>query len=210
MLSEKKRRKTYFKLGNKLASQVVQPNNSEGSTDDGKQSESTPQRIFRLDAHDFKSMVKRDLPLSDGHAGLCVKDSDGATVSGILLRPKKNTATTTLSSMQHPNESHPEQNTMRLVHVGKTAILFEKAHREHSQVHPACKGLLRMDTQEAEKRQLVWRMGVKCLSCSYTSAKENLYNEVHHTGKGRKAATSNVGLAIAATHTSLGPGYRPF
>lgn len=98
-----------------------------------------------------------------------------------------------------------DTNCYRLVHTGKLWEMFNEVARDHRTQSPCCEGNLDFDYAAEEKRGLCWRERVVCDSCSFTSQKYNLYNEIQTGRPGRKPATANVGLNVALTQLPIGP-----
>lgn len=71
-----------------------------------------------------------------------------------------------------------DQNSHGLLHLGKTAEMWNEVVRIHQQERPGCIGLLSWDLASEERQGLGSRMGLRCTKCSYSSRRYNLYEEV--------------------------------
>lgn len=97
-----------------------------------------------------------------------------------------------------------DQNSHRLLHLGKTAEMWNEVLRLHQQETPGCTGLLSWDLASEERRGLGSRMGLRCTKCTYSSRRYNLYEEVDTKSPGRKAAKINYGLQVGLSQTPVG------
>lgn len=97
-----------------------------------------------------------------------------------------------------------DQNSHRLLHLGKTAEMWNEVLRLHQQETPKCTGLLSWDLASEERRGLGSRMGLRCTKCTYSSRRYNLYEEVDTKSPGRKAAKINYGLQVGLSQTPVG------
>lgn len=97
-----------------------------------------------------------------------------------------------------------DQNSHRLLHLRKTAEMWNEVVRIHQQERPGCIGLLSWDLASEERRGLGSRMGLRCTKCNYSSRRYNLYEEVDTKSPGRKAAKINYGLQVGLSQTPVG------
>ena len=91
-----------------------------------------------------------------------------------------------------------------MLHLQRTAFMFNEAFRQHGQAHCTCTGNLTWDTSAEERRGLATRMRLKCDSCNYLSKMHNLYLELPSQQRGRKPAAVNYGLQIGLSQTPIG------
>ena len=96
--------------------------------------------------------------------------------------------------------------TYRLLHMTKTASMWNKAFTEHAICSPNCSsGFLNWDTDREEKFGLCWREGLSCSMCKYKSRMYNLYQELPSKNRGRRPAKINRALHVGLSQTSIGP-----
>ena len=103
-----------------------------------------------------------------------------------------------------PTLYRANQDSHRLLHLGKTAAMFNEVFRLHHQRSPDCGGSLNWDLDTEERRGLATRMRMACSACQFKSAPYNLYEEVDTKSPGRRAATVNYGLQVGLSQTPLG------
>lgn len=97
-----------------------------------------------------------------------------------------------------------EEDSHRLLHLGKTASVWNKVFRSHQEQSPDCSGNLTWDLANEERGGLATRMGLKCDACPFTSKRHNLFKEVETSAPGRKLATLNYSLQVGLSQTPLG------
>ena len=96
--------------------------------------------------------------------------------------------------------------TYRLLHMTKTASMWNEAFIEHAICSPNCSsGFLNWDTDREEKFGLCWREGLSCSMCKYKSRMYNLYEELPSKNRGRRPAKINRALHVGLSQTSIGP-----
>lgn len=122
--------------------------------------------------------------------------------TSMLLRPRRDRVTQ-LQRAQVAETQDPETNTNRLVHLGKTASLWNEAFHQHSQENPRCGANLTWDTSHERRRGLASAFRLKCSQCKYTSVTHKLYTEVKTNRPGPNPAAVNLGLQAGLAHTSL-------
>lgn len=94
----------------------------------------------------------------------------------------------------------------RLVHIRKTAEMWNTVFQEHQKASPYCrKGFLSWDMGAEQKFGLGWRERATCTSCSYTSEMFNLYEEIKRDTPGRRPANINHAIHVGLSQTSVGP-----
>ena len=100
-------------------------------------------------------------------------------------------------------------NTNRILHMRKTADLWNEAIKDHAKLHPECSGNLMWDESGEIQRGVAWREQLKCEVCSFVSKRHNLYAEVETNKRGPKPAAINYGIQVGLAHTSSsGTGLR--
>ena len=89
----------------------------------------------------------------------------------------------------------------RLLAPERVLQLFQTAFREHSTQR--CDGEFMWDQAAECKWGVCWRMGLKCKKCTFKTGPQKLYYEVNAQGRGRKAATANVGLQVGLSQNMV-------
>ena len=120
----------------------------------------------------------------------------------MLLRPTT-TSDSQLDAAQTPRQQDPDLQTYRLLHLQKTAHLWNEAIHEHRKYSRYCKGKLMWDMAGEVQWGLGWKERLKCLRCDYVSERHKLYDEVPSDRPGPKAATCNYGAQVGMAHTSV-------
>lgn len=104
----------------------------------------------------------------------------------------------------HHSARLANQNSHRLLHLGKTAEMWNEVVSLHQLQTPGCDGPLSWDLASEERRGLASRMGLHCTKYLFVSQRYKLYEEVETKSPGRKAATLNHGLQIGLSRTPIG------
>ena len=117
----------------------------------------------------------------------------------MLLRPTP-AETSLLHSAPSPQA---ELNTYRLLHLQRTADLWNEAFLQHRRFHRKCRGRLNWDMTGEVKKGFAWKERLCCDRCSYVSERHNLYDEVHRSRRGAKIATCNYGAQVGLAHTGM-------
>jgi len=123
------------------------------------------------------------------------------------LRPKTET-----NSLQEFYEKYMEEQEIQgdeglysLVHIGKTAELWNAGFREHTSSSPNCQGDLDWDIEKSKKWGLCKAMALKCSRCAFQLGPVKLYEEVDTGKRGRKAAGPNLTVQVALARQGIGP-----
>ena len=98
-----------------------------------------------------------------------------------------------------------EMDSYRLVHLRKTAEMWNQVFQDHKKASSKCKkGFLSWDMEAEQKYGLCWRERVCCDSCNFTSKMYNLFDEVQKNTPGRRPANINQGIHVGLSQTSIG------
>jgi hypothetical protein len=131
-----------------------------------------------------------------------VREQEAQANAPKLLRPRS-CCETVLEKAQVPQSKHAEMDTYRLLHLRKTANLWNEAIQQHRSSHPKCMGSFTWDEKGEIQRGLAWRERLMCDSCSYVSQRHKLYTEVETNQRGSKRATCNYGVQVGLAHTAI-------
>lgn len=134
--------------------------------------------------------------------------NDYTSPVGRLLRPVQVTASDGAEEGGHDGTdlSSSELITNRIFCLQNTSDLWNEAFRQHQQYFPECQGYLQWDIAAEVQRGLGWEERLKCLSCSYVSAKRKLYQELttDSSVRGRRAVAINRAVMVGLSHTGIG------
>jgi hypothetical protein len=197
---QSKFRKTFYKKGHQhKKSEKVCPNDEIASTSAydivPAEEEESAQTWKRLPETLFNESVTVD---EKGQV-LPITDASGRESFPKLLRP--------LRPKQQPEPEYDNnKDTNRILHIGKTEQLWNKAIADHFPP-PPCKGELSWDIENEVQRGLGWIIGLKCSCGHFTGEKMRLFDTIDSdVGKrGPKKCATNVGVQIGLTHTRIGP-----
>lgn len=84
-----------------------------------------------------------------------------------------------------------EEDFHRLIHLGRTAKMWNQVFWSHKEQTPGCIEFLTWDLATEKRRGLTTRMGLRSPLCPFTSDRHNLFTEVATNTPGRKLATLN-------------------
>ena len=160
----------------------------------------TAKKYARLCKESFESRIK----FNTKDETLTVSDADGSTTNLAPLRPLSHKKRL-IDEYTVPDQTtdHPDLLTHRLYCPKKVQDMFNSEIKQHC-VTKKCIGDLVFDNIASRQWGLAWWERLKCTHCKYVSAYYKLYTEVDSKGRGRKAATPNVGvqLGLMTTQTS--------
>ena len=143
------------------------------------------------------------VPSEDGKE-LLTPDADGVSTNVRVLRPSSPESTIVEQYLTGPAVNEVE--TYRLLHLRKTAELFNQGFKKHMAINPTCAGDLTWDIKAEEQRGLCWRENLMCTECSFKTVKVNLFSEeAGGKGKrGRKYAAPNLAVQVGLAHSAIG------
>ena len=95
-----------------------------------------------------------------------------------------------------------ELQTYRILHLEKTAHMWNESSASHQKQFPGCDGTLIWDVLAERKVGLCRQMRVRCRKCLFEGKLYKLYTEVD-AGHGRKAAGPNLGVQIGLSHSMI-------
>lgn len=125
-----------------------------------------------------------------------------AAATGInpyLLRPRR----LNIPQGSQAGQSKGELESYRIVHLQKTADLWNDAFFQHTQFSSQCPGKLMWDMKSSKQWGLGWQGAIACNTCKYKSTCQKLYNEVINGKAGRNHADVNLALQVGLSHTSI-------
>uniref|UniRef100_K1QL72 Mutator-like transposase domain-containing protein n=1 Tax=Magallana gigas TaxID=29159 RepID=K1QL72_MAGGI len=108
------------------------------------------------------------------------------------LRPR-----TACTVPEKDNPSKQEQNSYRMLHMGKTCEMFNTAYRQHRLQSPKCTTFLEFDFEAEHQKGVCWKETLKCRYCNFRSGQNNLYEEMQTDSRGPKTAKPNISLWVA-------------
>lgn len=193
-----KRRKSWFQKAHNLTPNKVKTLVS--SENLCKNEESV--RYVRLSVDEQQMVDDNPIPPAAEPAGAA---SDKSGVEFKFLRPRQSKPSGTRRQLSKTQIQRAESDSYRLLHCGEMWKMMNEVFREHRHQHPKCHGDLCFDFQNEMQWGFCWRESVLCNRCSYKSKLYNIFREIETKGRGRRAATANVGLNIAMTQTPVGP-----
>ena len=155
------------------------------------------QTYLRLPMNKFSDMVssKDDI--------LCIEDVHGTPQEGTLLRPRASEAEIIDEYLNTEDKTQGEKDSYRILHLGKTANLWNETFRDHITSNPGCTGDLEWDLDNEVKWGLCWRMRLKCQSCSFYGKVHKLYVEIDEGKPGQKAAAPNKAVQVGLSHSMI-------
>lgn len=160
-------------------------------------------KYVRLDRKRYDSYVRCQMgPDNTELVNLVDVNLQPCLMTGILRPgPRLNT---TLDTYLTADVKEPELDTYRLLHLGKTADLWNTAFKEHSNLSPGCSGEITWDLQNEIKWGMCQKESLICKSCKYRSKTKKLYDEVNTGNRGQKPGAPNYRLQVGLSHTSIG------
>jgi len=144
--------------------------------------------------------------LSEEHMNAVEHSPVGAPVdltvpeAPVLLRPKKTASFDITRQVEKSSLSEADQSYRVLSHI-KVLDLINEVQKAHSSSE--CQGDLCWDSDLEKKRGVCWIMGLKCCQCSYRTGPHKLYHEVQRFGRGRRAASANIGIQVGLTQSPI-------
>lgn len=132
----------------------------------------------------------------------CLLDVDEEPVNSIILRPAP-PKPQLVDSYLKSEDTESDLQTYRLLHLEKTAILFNQSVQEHKRASQSCNGDLTWDVSSQRKYGMCWQMRVICKKCNYKGELTKLYEEVETGKRGRKPAAPNLGVQVGLSHTMI-------
>lgn len=128
--------------------------------------------------------------------GKCIlKDVASAIeTTGPIMQLRPRTACTV---PEKDNPSKQEQNSYRMLHMGKTCEMFNTAYQQHKLQSPKCPTYLEFDFDAEQQKGVCWKETLKCRYCNFRSGQNNLYEEMQTDSRGPKTAKPNISLWVA-------------
>jgi hypothetical protein len=120
-----------------------------------------------------------------------------------ILRPQKNGNTLDTLYSSYEKETPSENNLYALLHLEKTAQLFNHGFREHAKI--SCDGNLTWNYEGTRRRGVCKEMSLKCTKCNFHTARQKLYHHEKKSCKGEPAAAPNKSLQVALSRNGIGP-----
>ena len=119
--------------------------------------------------------------------GKCIlKDVASAIeTTGPIMQLRPRTACTV---PEKDNPSKQEQNSYRMLHMGKTCEMFNTAYQQHKLQSPKCPTYLEFDFDAEQQKGVCWKETLKCRYCNFRSGQNNLYEEMQTDSQCPKTA----------------------
>ena len=199
MKGKRSRKKNGFQQGHSWY--APKPEWDDNTSAEVDNSSACPEQYQRMDMNTFNDIVHEENGI------LCVKDSDNQPILGVrILRPRP-----AVSLEVHPDivecleeTTRPQMECMRLFHPKKLENLYNNAFHDHLKSSPKCDGHLILDETAELKKGLCYKERLKCTTCTFTSKRLPLYEEVPSPTRGAKAAAPNIGIQVGLSHTPAG------
>lgn len=198
---QKRKQKCWFQPKNTHWAARIKKQQHHSHADIDNSTKGTVRRLTRQEfQRAFKGSDDGFLPVGSG-----ILDSKKHSPPGMLLRPLVHELSHVETALKDKKETGEVSGYID-VHFPTCVDVIQDAVGEHKSQYPKCHGRLITAANLVTKWGVSAIVQLKCNNnkCKFLSSKKKLYREVARSGRGRKCAEPNRGLALGLMNSSIG------